>query len=100
MAKLTLEQRRDLAEQKLKELNESIRLKALAAKTKDASLNRKRENRMKFLLGAFYLARWRGNGEVDRGGFDRWLTGSADRALFGFEALPVAPDAVALPNEQ
>jgi hypothetical protein len=97
MAKLTLEARKAVAEQKLKELNEAIRRKSLAEKAKGNAANRKRENRMKFLLGAFYLARWQGSGEVDRDGFGRWLTGDADRALFGLAALPPAP-AVAAPH--
>jgi hypothetical protein len=90
MAKLTLEARKAVAEQKLKELNEAIRRKSLAEKAKGNAANRKRENRMKYLLGAFYLARWQSAGEVDRDGFGRWLVGDADRALFGLAAVPKA----------
>jgi hypothetical protein len=86
MAKMTLEERKVLAEKKLKDLNDAIRVKALRDKSKEGAEKRKRENRMKYLLGSFYLSKW-ANGGVDKASFDCWLSGNNDRALFGFAAL-------------
>jgi hypothetical protein len=88
MPKLTLEERKSLAEKKLKDLNDAIKAKALKDKSKEGVERRKRENRMKYLLGAFYLPRLQ-TGGVDLDGLNRWLVSAADRALFGLE--PLAP---------
>lgn len=90
---LSLQEKRQALEQKKKALE--LKLKALAVQ--DRAQERKRNDRKKFLIGAYYLERSEKNPtEMEQiiRALDTWLVRDRDRELFG---LPLRVGGAAAP---